>query len=143
MSGVQHTESCASMWLCTAGGEDMGGWQGLTQGDSVKLRDDEGSGAWQTGGGDLQGEAARTTSTASTGSSCSSTTVMDGSECTGMSVLASGTEAGFSCVETVSVCCEELPSGWASSESTTFAGEKHRETFPVSCLFWDVRGVPR
>lgn len=88
----------------------MGGWQGVTQGVNMKLRDAEGSGAWETAGGDLhgeresRGETGRSTSTPSAGSSCSSTTEMDGSECTSMGVLNAGTEAAFSCVETVSGC---------------------------------------
>lgn len=119
----------------------MGGRLGVTQGDNVKLRDDEGSGAWETERGVLQGERqspverGSPTSTASAGSSCSSTTEMDGSECAG--VLNSGTEAVLSCVETVSDWCAGLPSAWVSSESTSLTGEKQRETFTVSFLFWD------
>lgn len=93
----------------------MRGWLGVVQGDSVKLGADEGSGALETAGGDLHGEreslgeTGRSILTASAGSSCSSITEMDGSECTGGAVLSSETVAGFSCVETVPVCCAGLP----------------------------------
>lgn len=105
LSGVRHKDSWA-----TTGEKEVGGWLGVTQGDSVKLRDDEGSGAWEIGRGVLQeereslGERGRSTSTALAGSSCSSTTEIDGSESAGvgMGVLNSGGEAVFSCVETVS-----------------------------------------
>lgn len=114
----------------------MGGMQGVTQGDNVKLSDDEGSGAWETGGGVLQGERGSSTS-ASAGLSCSSTIEMDGSECAGAGGLNSGTEAVLFCVETVSGWCAGLPSAWVSSESTSLTGEKQRETFTVSFLFLD------
>lgn len=100
----------------------------------MKLRLDEGSGAWEAGRGVLQGERGslgergRSMLTASAGSSCSSATEMDGSEGTGVAVLDS---------RTVSARRSGLPSGWVSSENTSFTGEKHRETFPVSFLFWD------
>lgn len=120
----------------------MEGWLGVTQGDNMKLRD-WGSGAWDTAGVGLHGEReslgerGRSTSTASAGSSCSSTTEMDGSERTGVAVLNSGTEAAFSSVGTVSDGRAGLPSGWLSSESASLTGEKQRETFTVSFLFWD------
>ena len=122
VSGVWHTDSGAS----TAGGGEVGG-------DNMRLRDGEGSGAWETGRGVLQGEResleerGRSTSTASEGSSCSMTTEMDGSERTGVGVLSSGTAAVFSCMETAG--CAGLFSGRVSSERTSLAGEKQRETF--------------
>lgn len=114
-------------------GEDRGGWQG----DSVKLRADEGSGVLLTGGGDLHGEreslgeSGMSTSTASAGSSCSWMKQMDGSERTGMGVSDSGTGEVLSCMETAG-----FSSGWVLSEGTSLTGEKQRETFTVSFLLW-------
>lgn len=141
LSGVRHTDSWDTTVPCTAGRKEVRGWLGVPQGDNVKLRHDEGSGAWETARGVLHrereslGESGRSTSTASAGSSCSSTTEMEGSECTGVGLLNSGTGTAFSCVETV-------PSAWVTSESTSVTGEKQRETFTVSFLFWVDRGVP-
>lgn len=97
----------------------MGGRVGVMHGDNVKLRHNEGSGACDTGRGVLQG----VTSTASAGSSW--TTEMNGSECVGAfdSGTVSDWHAGF-------------PSAWVPCESTSLTGEKQRETFTVSFLFW-------
>lgn len=129
LSGVRHTDS----WASTAG-EEMRARLGLTKGDNMKLGLDEGSGVWETGGSALQGERGRWTWTASAGVPCSSTTEMEGSECKCVGMLTS---------ETFSDWHSGLPLGWLSSESTSLTGEKQRETFTASFLFWDDWGVPR
>jgi len=111
----------------------VGGWLRVSQGDNVKLRDDEGSGASGTGRGVLHrereslGERARSLLTVSAGSSCSSTTKIDGSGGTGVAVL--------SFTETVSAWCAWLASGWATFDRTSLTGVKQRETFTEFFLF--------
>ena len=118
LSGVSHTDSWVFVGPCTAGGDEIGGWLGVTQGDNVKLRHAV-----------ISGESLGERSLPS-----SSTTEIDGSDCTGVAMLISGAVSDWRVGH---------PSGWVMSESTSFTCEKQRETLTVSFLSWNDWGVPR